>query len=288
MSEMKRKIVLCINPDCDTDFAATLRAKSALEEAGHSVAVSLIQVRGETCTAPDELCAKPLNEAIVGAHLLISFGGDGTILKIARAVMKASIPLLGVNMGHKGFMAELDPGDTELMLKAARGEFVPIRRMMLDVELVRDGMHLYSDSALNDVVVSCTARAMNVAAYGDGSMITAYSGDGVIVAAPTGATAYSLSAGGPLVEPTAESILLTPICAHLMTARPFVLASDRLVSVKVENNAGKKLWLSVDGCEPIPMLEDDELKIKKSKNYTVMAHVSDKSFYDIAFEKLGG
>lgn len=288
MSAFNKKIVLCINPDCDGDFVYTLKAKKALEEAGHSVAVSMVQVRGGLCEVPDGLAAIPLNEAVRGANLLISFGGDGTILKTARAVMSAPVPLLGVNLGHKGFMAELDPGDTGQMLKAASGDFVPIKRMMLDVELLRDGICLFSDSALNDAVIGCTARAMNIETYGDGSRITAYSGDGVIVATPTGATAYSLSAGGPLVEPTAENILLTPICAHLMTARPFVLAPDRRVTIKTPNNPGKKLWLSVDGCDPIPMREGDELNIKKSKNCTVMAHVSNKSFYDIAFEKLGG
>ena len=287
MSESK-KIVLCINPDCDGEFAAAFKAKKALEDAGHRVAACMVNVHGELRTAPAELEAVPMAEAVRNADLLITFGGYGTILKTARAVMRAPVPLLGVNMGHKGFMAELDPGDTELMLKAAAGKFEPIKRMMLDVELVRDGVRLFSDSALNDAVVGCTARAINVQAYGDGSRITDYSGDGLIVATPTGATAYSLSAGGPLVEPRAENILLTPICAHLMTVRPFVLAPDRRVTVRVDNNPGKNLWLSVDGCEPIPMREGDELNIKKSKNCTVMACVSDKSFYDIAYEKLGG
>lgn len=288
MTAKKSTIALCVNPDCDPDYAATLRARSLLEASGHTVLPALIRVRGRGEDDMPELPVLPLGEAVSRAELLIVLGGDGTILKAARSVMAAPAPILGVNLGHKGFMAELEPGDTELMLRAAAGEFTPIKRMMLDVELIRRGEAVFADSALNDAVVGCTARAMNIQAYGDGSVITAYSGDGVIIATPTGSTAYSLSAGGPLVEPTAENILLTPICAHLMNARPFVLAPDRRVTVRTENNRGKRLWLSVDGCEPIPMEEGDELRIRKSENHAVMAHVSDRSFYDIAFDKLGG
>lgn len=283
-----KKIVLCLNPDCDGDFSVTLEAKKALEAAGHRTVVSIVSLRGPVKELPVEFETLPLEAAARDADMLITFGGDGTILKTARAVMKKPLPLLGVNLGHKGFMAELEPEELQLMLKAAAGGYTSIRRMMLDVELVRDGAVIFSDSALNDAAVGCTARAMNLTAYGDGTRITAYSGDGIVIATPTGSTAYSLSAGGPLVEPEAENIILTPICAHLMNARPFVLTADRTVTIKTENNGAKKLWLSVDGCEPITLIDGDQLQIKKSENYTLTVHVADKSFYDRAFEKLGG
>ncbi len=288
MSEKNRKIVLCINPDCDEDFSVTLNTKVAIEAAGHETVLSIIKVREGVFCLPEGWSTVPLEDAVKDADLLISFGGDGTILKTARAVMQSQIPLLGVNLGRKGFMAEIEPGDMEFMLRAAAGEFTPIKRMMLDVELLRNGKCVFRDTALNDAVISCTARAMNIEAYGDGAMITAYSGDGVIIASPTGSTAYSLSAGGPVVEPTAENIILTPICAHLMSARPFVLASDRCVTIKNLNNAGKNVWLAVDGCDPLPVNDGDEIRITKSKNCAVMAHVTEKSFYDIALKKLGG
>lgn len=288
MSEKNSNIVLCINPHCDGDFSVTLDAKRTLEQAGYKTTITLVKTKEDECDIPQGIRVVPLEEAVKSATLLISFGGDGTIIKIARAVMTSPVPLLGVNLGHKGFMAELEPGDKEYMLRAAAGDFTPIKRTMLDVELIRNGECVFKDSALNDAIVSCTARAMNIEAYGDGAMITAYSGDGVIVATPTGSTAYSMSAGGPLVEPTAESIILTPICAHLMNARPFVLAPDRCVTIKAPHNDKKKIWLSVDGCEPIPITPEDEIRIKKSIYCTIMAKVTDKSFYDIAFKKLGG
>lgn len=288
MAPEKNTIVLCINPDCEGGPRAALEAGEVLKSAGHNVLCTLIRVRNEDKASLPGVSLAPFEEAVKDAGLLVVFGGDGTILKAARSVMSAPVPILGVNTGHKGFMAELEPGETELMLKAAAGEYLPMRRMMLDVELQRGGERVFSDSALNEVVVSRDSLAVNIQAYGDGSLITAYSGDGVIIATPTGSTAYSLSAGGPLVEPTAENILLTPICAHLMNARPFVLAPDRRVTVKGENNRGKRFRFSVDGSEPMDMNEGDELIIKKSENHAIMAHVSGRSFYDIAFDKLGG
>ncbi|MDR0951899.1 MAG: NAD(+)/NADH kinase [Oscillospiraceae bacterium] len=288
MAGTGKKIVLCINPDCDGDFSVAANAREALTRAGFETVLSVVRLRGEAARFESLQGFEPLESAVVGAKLLITFGGDGTILKAARAVMRSPVPLIGVNLGHKGFMAELEPEDTEYLIRAARGEYAAINRMMLDVELVRDGETVFSDSALNDAVVGATARAVNIEVCGDGDRITQYSGDGIVVATPTGSTAYSLSAGGPLVEPTAENILLTPICAHLMSARPFVLASDRVVTVTAPGNAGKSLWLSVDGGQPIDFLDGDKLIVSKSRHTALMAHISQKSFYDIAFNKLGG
>lgn len=285
MSNGGKYIVLCPNPERDISLKVTIEARKALINAGHDVVIG--RVDASTAVFPEALDTVPLIEAAQKASLLICFGGDGTILKTARAVMNSPIPILGVNLGHKGFMAELEPSDMELIVAAANGEFVPISRMMLDVELVRNGEIIYSDSALNDAVVCGTATTIKVSAYGDGSKITEYTGDGIIVATPTGSTAYSLSAGGSLVEPTAKNILITPICAHVITARPFILAPDRIVTIKTGENECKQIWLSVDGGELIPFLDGDTLQIKMSRHHTIMAHVSGISFYDIAFKKLG-
>jgi len=287
MANDGKQIVLCPNPERDIGLKLTLEARDRLKSAGHDVVIgrAAAQIRGELF--PDTIETQPLSEAAKNASLLICFGGDGTILKTARAVMKSPVPILGVNLGHKGFMAELEPSDMELIVAAANGEFVPVSRMMLDVELLRNRKVIFSDSALNDAVICGTATTIKVAAYGDDCKITEYTGDGIIVATPTGSTAYSLSAGGSLVEPTAKNILITPICAHLITARPFILAPDRIVKIKTGENEGKQIWLAVDGGELIPFLPGDELKIKMSRHQTIMAHITGRSFYDIAFKKLG-
>ncbi|NCC68332.1 MAG: NAD(+)/NADH kinase, partial [Clostridia bacterium] len=224
MSIGNKHIVLCPNPERDIGLKMTLETRSRLNKAGHDVVISPVGVNSRECFLSDVIETVPLSEAAKKADLLVCFGGDGTILKTARAVMKSPVPILGVNLGHKGFMAELEPNDLHLLIAAANGDYIPISRMMLDVELLRNGRVIFSDSALNDAVICGTATTIKVSAYGDGSKITEYTGDGIIVATPTGSTAYSLSAGGSLVEPTANNILLTPICAHIITVRPFVLA----------------------------------------------------------------
>ncbi len=287
MSNEKPHIVLCPNPERDEGLLVTMKTACLLENAGLKVIISPVYTNKDH----EELFSKferiSLEKAVCGAGLLICLGGDGTILKAARTIMKRPVPMLGINLGHKGFMAELEPEQEDLLLKAAMGEYSCIERMMIDVELIRDGKLIYSDTALNEAILCGTATTLKMRAYGDGSKITEYAGDGIIIATPTGSTAYSLSAGGSMVEPTAANILLTPICAHLITARPFVLAPDRNVKVISYGNSGKKIWLSVDGGEIIPFYDGDELRIKRSDYTTVMAKVSDKSFYDIAFEKLG-
>lgn len=280
----KKLIVLRTNPKRDTDFALTKRIYAMLEKEGCPVCVCPTEWGG---VLPPEMKANELSEVAEQARLIVSLGGDGTILRTARAVMHTPVPILGVNLGHKGFLAELSPEDTGLILKAAHGGFLPVSRMMLDVSLVRNGETVYADSALNETVVCGTAATIGITAYGDGSKIIDYKGDGIILATPTGSTAYSLSAGGSLVEPTAENILVTPICAHDISARPFVLAPDRLVTVRADGRGKRPIWLSVDGGELISFGAEDELRVSKSKNYAVTAHVSSKSFYDIAYEKLG-
>lgn len=279
----KSLILLRANPKRDADFENTARIYALLEKEGLHACVCPTE-RGDEL--PPSLKAAPLSESAGEARLVICLGGDGTILRTARALMRKPVPILGVNLGHKGFLAELEPEDTDLILKAARGEFTPVSRMMLDVELFRDGVCVCADTALNEAVVCGTAATIQISAFGDGSKIIDYKGDGIILATPTGSTAYSLSAGGSLVEPTAENILVTPICAHNISARPFILAPDRLVTVRADGRGKRPIWLSVDGGELIPIQPGDELRARKSQNRAVMAHVSQKSFYDIAFEKL--
>ena len=287
MPEVKKQIVLCPNPERDIGLQMALKAKDMLIKAGHEAVISLVIPEVYEGAHPAEVGAVPLEEAAINAGLIICFGGDGTILKAARTVMKNPVPILGVNLGHKGFMAELEPDELDLIIPAADGKYEPISRTMLDIELIRDGKVIYSDSALNDAVICGTATTIKISAYGDGSKIMEYTGDGIIVATATGSTAYSLAAGGALAEPTAKNIMLTPICAHVITVRPMILAPDRVVTIKTGENKGKNIWLSIDGGELIPFLKNDELSVKLSQYHTIMAHVSGKSFYDIAFKKLG-
>jgi len=217
---------------------------------------------------------------------LILDGATGTMLQAARAALGSGVPMLGVNLGHKGFLTELESGEIERLKEAAAGKFILQKRMMLEVRLVRDGVTILSGHSLNDAVINGIVNTVRMAAYGDGIKITEFSGDGIIIASPTGATAYSMAAGGPLVEPDAENILITPICAHRLAARSFVLAPGRQVSIRPVELGDKKALLSLDGADQTMLWDGDEIRICRSGHVTNMALLSGKSFYDTAYAKL--
>jgi NAD+ kinase len=284
---MSNPILLCPNPYRDIGLQVTQEAEAILNAAGFSTRICPVFDAQGSKFLPAEVDTVPMEEALPDARLIVTFGGDGTILHAARMAIGRMIPILGVNLGTKGMMAELERLELPKLLDAARGYYKPMERMMLDVELVRDGETVFSDCALNDAVISGVIRIIHLTAFGDGRRISEFSGDGIIIATPTGSTAYSMSAGGPLVEPAAENIILTPVCAHNLVTRSFVLAPDRRVAVRLGSLNGKQAVMSVDGGEPIELRSGDELHVKKSNYRTIMADLGYKSFYDITYEKLG-
>ena len=285
---MDKKIVaLCPNPFRDQGLEVTQQARSLLEANGFETVISPVFKSQNRVELPDNVITVPMEQAVRMADLVVSFGGDGTILRTAQASAPEGVPILGVNMGNMGFMAEVEEHELHYLVEAAAGQYEPSPRMMLDVELQRRGRTVYSGLALNDAVITGVVHTIRLEAIRDSQTITKFSGDGLILATPTGSTAYSMSAGGPLVEPTAENFILTPICAHALAIRAFVLAPDGSVTVKIGNLTEKSAVLSLDGGAAIDLREDDHIVVKKSKYKTILAHVGGKSFYDIAFEKLG-
>ena len=282
---MKKKVILCPNPDKDLGLKTTRIAKETLEAAGFEVRVSPVYLDKQIGDVPTDMECCELVDVIDDAVLVVTLGGDGTILHTARRMLGYEIPIIGVNLGTVGFLAELEQQDIGKLVAAANGDYVPSPRMMLQVLVERNGEQIFSNYALNDVSVSGIVQTIRVTASGDGRKILEYAGDGIVISSPTGSTAYSLSAGGPIVEPSAENIILTPICAQALMARSFVLAPDRVVTVQVRDLRCKAV-ISVDG-GIFEMQEDDLLIVKKADYRTMIAHVGDKTFYDIVFEKLG-
>jgi len=185
-----------------------------------------------------------------GADLIVVLGGDGTLLAVARAVGARDVPILGVNLGTLGFLAETGRDELFPSLDAVfDGRFRVEERMRLDVEVRRDDESLGRFIALNDAVVSNTelSRMLHLETRADGSEVTTYHADGLIVATPTGSTAYSLSAGGPLLLPNLEVILVTPISPHTLTQRPLVLPGSCEVELRVIDSRGGQVHLTVDG-----------------------------------------
>jgi NAD+ kinase len=280
-----KKIVLCPNESRDIGLEVSREVARMLEARG---------MRTALCPLPDYDSAYArgagygaLTAELDGAEVIIAFGGDGTILRTARAAAGLGVPILGVNLGGKGFMAELEKADIGVIPSALAGDYTTEGRMMLDVELRRGGDVICEDFALNDVVIGGITKVVDITLYGDGHVISELSGDGAVIATPTGSTAYSLSAGGPIVEPSAQNILITPVCAHMLKARPFVLAADRQVSAVLGAGRPNPAYMSVDGCEYVDLRGGDVLNVKKSGKLTRLVHLAGGSFYKKVSEKLG-
>jgi NAD+ kinase len=233
------------------------------------------------------MIATELADELPSAEMIITFGGDGTILRAARAAADLRVPILGINMGGKGFIAELEVDELGLMDAVACGGYGIEYRMMLDVEVVREDNVICRDYALNDVVLRGDNKVVDLTLFGDGQRISAFSGDGVIIATPTGSTAYSMAAGGAIVEPSAQNIILTPICAHVLAAKSFVLVSDRRVRIEIGHKKNTPSYMSVDGGEHVLIKGGDVVNVCKSEKYTQLVRLSNRSFYRKVSEKLG-
>jgi NAD+ kinase len=219
--------------------------------------------------------------------MVVCFGGDGTILHMAKAATRQGVPILGVNMGTLGFMAELESSELSLLQKLAEGEYTLDERMMLDVTVQRDRDIIFHDICLNDVVVTkgAVARVVHLNVKCDDVQAMECNGDGVIFATPTGSTAYNLSAGGPVVEPEAANILITPICAHDMVSRSIVASDQRVITIGLAGNSRRSAYLSLDGGKALRINAGDVATIKKSHLTTKLVRIKDRSFYDVINQK---
>ena len=279
-------IAVCPNPFRDNDLAVTKKICSMLRDNGFETVICPVFAESGTDVLPNGIDVARLSDVISDCTLAIVVGGDGTMLYVARSVFDKGVPLLGVNLGTKGFMAALEKEEIPLAVTAARGEARISTRMMIDVSLLRNGKTVYRDCALNDAVIHGYGECINITAWADGDQITRFSGDGVIIATPTGSTGYSMSAGGPIIEPDAENIIVNPICAHMMSARSFVLSPTRTVTVRTEKLHTRRAYLSVDGNSPVDVLNEDILVVTRSEHKILMANPGSRNFYEIVYTKL--
>lgn len=285
------KVVLSPNPYRDRGLKAALAAEKILRNVGVDTVMCLpFTVEGGNVELPKHISFKNTQEELKCADLLVCFGGDGTILHAAKDANAHKVPILGVNLGSVGFMAELEQSELSMLSKLAAGKYTVESRMMLDVTVRRDGKSVYNDIALNDAALTkgAVARVVDLEVYADKVLITRFSADGVVISTPTGSTAYSMSAGGPIVEPTAENIIVTPICPHALSARSFVLGHERTVSVKMGRMARKTAYLSVDGGKAFRLNGGDLVELRVSKSKTRLVRVTGRTFYEILNQKLGG
>lgn len=219
--------------------------------------------------------------------LLVVLGGDGTLLSMARAVGDLGVPILGVNLGGLGFLTETALEEMIPALEATlAGQMAIDERRMLAARVVRNGERLPEQVALNDVVItkSAMSRIINLSVSVEGRHATAYRADGLIISTPTGSTAYSLSAGGPIIYPSVDAIVLTPICAHTLTNRPIVLPGTERLEVTLL--ADQDVMLTVDGQVGVALRQNDVVEVRQARAPIRLVRFPQKDFFSVLRAKL--
>lgn len=278
-----KKIILTPNPYRDKNFVTVREAVAVLKEAGMEPKICLPFDVDRVHDLPKDLTFSRLDRELPTAAAVVCFGGDGTILHMAKAATRHGVPILGVNIGTMGFMAELESTELSLLARLADDHYTLDKRMMLDVTVQRGRDIIFHEIGLNDAVITkgAIARVVHLNVKCDGIEAMECTGDGVIIATPTGSTAYSLSAGGPIVEPEAQNILITPICSHDMLSRCIVASHNRVITVGMVLNPHKNAYLSVDGGRAQKLSMGDNVTVKKSNLTTKLIRLKDRSFYDV-------
>ena len=226
-------------------------------------------------------------DVVFNSDVTVTVGGDGTIIHNGKFASKYKKPLIGVNMGRIGFVAGLESNETDELLKLLCGEYKTEKRMLLSVELHRNG-DTQSFLCVNEAVLTrdILNPIIDISVSLSGEKIITYRADGMIFATPTGSTAYSLSSGGPVVEPDMECILLTPIAPHSLSSRNVVFKSDSVLTATVDNLDVTDGYLVVDGETNVKLQKNDKITIKKSETYLELIVLKEKNFYTLLNEKL--
>ncbi len=281
-----KKILLAPNSRRDVRLEATCEAAKCLSRRGFSLYIQ----KGTLAPELLELISPWVQEteSLSDMELLLVLGGDGTILRIAREAAEAEIPILGVNLGKVGFMAELERPEIETLPEILNGPLKLECRMMQQVHILRDGKIVFSDHALNDAVVTkgAASKIVDLEISADGAPLFSFAGDGAVAATPTGSTAYSMSAGGPIVEPAGENLIITPVCAFALHARSFVFSPERTVGLRVLDLRDRDAYLSVDGRDAVTLEEGDQVLVSRSPLKTRLIRFKGHNFYEIMTQKL--
>ena len=282
-----KRVILCPNPYRDSELTVAKRSRELLEGLGFETVVCLPFSR----EGYDDQLGVPirqLQQEIKRADMLIAFGGDGTILHLARTVALHNVPVLGINLGSLGFMSELEPNELERLRDLKSWDFAVESRMMLDVTVQREGRQIYTNLGLNDAVIreGPISHVIHLKISSDGRHLADIAGDGVIVATPTGSTAYSLSAGGPVVEPVAQTMVVCPICPHNMRFSSYVLSPEHTLTIELERNGRKPVYLFVDESRAFSLKADDKIQVRRSKHTVRLVRLSERSFCEIFAQKM--
>ncbi len=234
---------------------------------------------------PDTICGTdfkhlPEEQLFKVADVIITIGGDGTIIRYAKRAAFENKPVLGINAGRMGYLANIEQNELHLLSKLKTNEFFVEKRMMLSVRVCENGRVLNEYNALNDAVITSgfISRIVDISASVGGDTIS-YRADGLIISTPTGSTAYSMSAGGPIIDPTTESMCITPICSHSLSAKPILLGCENTVKIKAFSKKRSDIFLTIDGRKASIIKPYTEVFITRSQQTVQLLRLNDRSFY---------
>ncbi|MGI6086015.1 MAG: NAD(+)/NADH kinase [Acetivibrionales bacterium] len=278
-----KRIGVVVGENKDPGYKETGLIVKKLLEKGFEVLITPEVKAGLDCGATES------DSVYKDSDFIICVGGDGTFLKTARGVFPHKKPVLGVNKGTVGFLAEVETGEIEMAIdKIVAGEYHIQPRVVLNVEVIRNGESVYKNIAVNDAVVTRMAlsRILKLKVMMDGEFVDSFSGDGVIVSTPTGSTGYSLSAGGPIVAPDMRLMIVSPICPHILYSRSFIIDETKTITVSVAGNRDVDAILTLDGQEGFPIKPEDMVVVGASKDNVFFASVKRVNFYDVLRAKI--
>jgi NAD+ kinase len=228
------------------------------------------------------------DEIVSRVDLVLVLGGDGTMLSVSRLVAEKGVPILGINLGSLGFITEVSRDETfSTVNKMLNGDCAIEERLMLSAAVHREGKKLTEYTVLNDVVINkgAVARIIDLETNINGSYVTTFKADGLIISTPTGSTAYSLSAGGPILYPTLESIVVTPICSHTLTNRPIVVPDDSKIEIIIRKMSGD-VFLTLDGQVGFSLMTGDVIEINKAGYKTKLLVPLERDYFRVLRTKL--
>lgn len=246
---------------------------------------NILKNEGIEAYLPDTICSSnfktaPEEELYRIADVIITIGGDGTIIRYAKRAALDNKPLLGINAGRMGYLANIEQNELHLLSKLKNHEYTVENRMMLSVEIFENGNKINEFLALNDAVITSgfISRIVDISVSVGRDAIN-YLADGLIVSTPTGSTAYSMSAGGPIIDPLTESFCITPICSHSLSAKPILLGANNEITLKSFSKKRTEIYLTVDGRKVANIKPYTEIKITKSNKSAKLIRLNDRSFY---------
>ncbi|MHB0970080.1 MAG: NAD(+)/NADH kinase [Thermoanaerobaculia bacterium] len=279
-----KRIGICAKHTSDEALAYAAGVARSLRERGFTI---VLDVDTAAALRDDTSVTLPKPALAADADLLITFGGDGTLLSVARHA-PGGVPVIGVNMGTLGFLTEIRLEEFPAVLeKVLDNDYLAESRLTLDVIVNGTGRDPVLHRVLNDAVVnkSALARIVEMRISAAGRFVSTFRADGMIISTPTGSTAYNLSAGGPIIYPTMGAIVITPICPHMLSNRPIVLPDTCDVEIGLQE-PHEEIYLTLDGQEGFPLTGDEKITIRRSKHDVRLVHSPDKNYFDVLRNKL--